>query len=353
MKKTEFWRLLPLNGKQGKATDEARRAEDEGWAGVGVPDTQCVLPDAYVEMAYAAMATTTLRITSAVTNPYTRHPAVNASAAAGLQMESGGRFVLGIGRGDSSLAHVGRAPAPLEIFRHYLAKVYALLRGEEVPFSVESDGVPAAETSGPSATRLNWLDPDIAKVPMNVSATGPKVIEIAAVIADQITFAVGATPERLSWAIGVAKEARADAGMDPENIEFGAHLPLMVHDDRQKARQLIAGDAASYARFSAMSGKVLGPLDPETAANLVKVHSVYDMREHYTAGSAASQMASDDVIDTFSIAGPADYCAERIEQLAAVGIRRISVLRVGRGIDPELHKKADRDLVELLIPSFS
>jgi alkanesulfonate monooxygenase SsuD/methylene tetrahydromethanopterin reductase-like flavin-dependent oxidoreductase (luciferase family) len=39
--------------------------------------------------------------------PVTRHPAVVASAMASLQVESGGRAVFGLGRGDSSLSQLG------------------------------------------------------------------------------------------------------------------------------------------------------------------------------------------------------------------------------------------------------
>src|SRR5258708_2342117 len=65
-----FWRLLPLTTPAG-AAGEARRAEDEGWTGVGLPDTQSKLPDPYVEMTVAGLATTGLQVATAVTHPFT------------------------------------------------------------------------------------------------------------------------------------------------------------------------------------------------------------------------------------------------------------------------------------------
>ena len=47
-----------------------------------------------------------------VTNPATRHPAALATAIATVQEESGGRAILGIGRGDTALFHLGRTPMP-------------------------------------------------------------------------------------------------------------------------------------------------------------------------------------------------------------------------------------------------
>ena len=40
-----------------------------------------------------------------------------------MNEESAGRAVLGIGRGDSALAHIGLAPATVTSFVHYLERV--------------------------------------------------------------------------------------------------------------------------------------------------------------------------------------------------------------------------------------
>ena len=60
--------------------------------------------------ARAPTATERLRFATGVTNAFTRHPAALANVAATVQETSGGRFVLGIGRGDTALFHLGRKP---------------------------------------------------------------------------------------------------------------------------------------------------------------------------------------------------------------------------------------------------
>ena len=62
--------------------------------------------------------------------------------------------------------------------------------------------------SEPTVSRLRWLRDGDPKVPIDVAASGPKVIEIAARHADAITFAVGVDPYRLGWAV---EHARAGA----------------------------------------------------------------------------------------------------------------------------------------------
>ena len=123
---------------------ELPRPEPGGWRarggpGIGIVDSQCLSGDTYVALAMAAAATSTLRLATAVTNTATRHPAAAASAAASVQAESGGRFVLGIGRGDSALAHLGLAPAPVAQFEHYLQRLQGYLRRDEVPFDLATD----------------------------------------------------------------------------------------------------------------------------------------------------------------------------------------------------------------------
>src|SRR5436305_12679606 len=130
----EFWTMgvaLPR-----VAVRQAERAEASGWDGLLLVDSQILAGDCYIGLALAAHATSTLQLATGVTNPFTRHPAVTASAIATVQAESDGRAVLGIGRGDSSLAHLGLAPAPVVLFERYLAMVQAYLRGEQLPLEV-------------------------------------------------------------------------------------------------------------------------------------------------------------------------------------------------------------------------
>ena len=89
----------------------AKRIEAMGFGYFLAPDTQNLCADPYGQLNLAAVATTTLRIGTGVTNPITRDSAVTAGALATMQVESGGRVICGIGRGDSSAAHIGKKQA--------------------------------------------------------------------------------------------------------------------------------------------------------------------------------------------------------------------------------------------------
>jgi 5,10-methylenetetrahydromethanopterin reductase len=245
------------------------------------------------------------------------------------------------------------------MFRTYLERLQAYLRGEDVPFDVAADGAGEVRASealgmagGPETSRLRWLGATSTKVPVDVAATGPKVIAVGAVLADRVTFAVGADPERVRWAIDVAGAARQAAGLDPHSLGLGAYLPLIVHADRSTARRLIAGGVASYARFSVMHGQVVGPAAEADRRTLAAVHDAYDMDRHFTYGSPQSAALTDDVIDAFGVAGPPSYCLERLLELSEMGLTKFFVMGGGFGLARDERESSERLLVEEVLPGL-
>ncbi len=353
----EFW--TSGVGMPRATVKRAVQAEREGWDGLGLVDSQNLAGDPFIELALAAAATTRIKLGTAVTNPLTRHPAAMATAIATVQAESDGRAVLGIGRGDSALAHLGLAPAPVPYFVRYLERLQGYLRGEDVAFDVATDGAGEVKSAdalnmagAPSASRLHWLRPTQLKVPVDVAATGPKVIAAGALHAERVTFAVGANAARLQWGIDTARAARSSAGIDPSGWGIGAYVPVLAHPDRAVARRAIAGVVASYARFSVMHGSVAGPVDSATRDTLHNVHAAYDMHSHFTHGSPQSQVLTDEVIDTFAIAGPPQYCIERLQELVEVGVTKVFVMGGGFRSDPQEASAAHRRLVDDVLPAM-
>src|SRR5206468_6201936 len=150
------------------AARQAVAAEEAGWDGIVFTDSQNLGSDVYVAMAMATAATERIQLATGVTNPVTRHPAVTATAIASIQAESGGRAILGIGRGDSALAHLGYAPAPPAVFEHALTRIQGYLRGEDVPFEADANLDSLGLADAPRASRLNWLSRELPKVPGDV-----------------------------------------------------------------------------------------------------------------------------------------------------------------------------------------
>ena len=309
---------------------QAARAEELGFDGITFVDSQNLAGDCYVALTVAAHATSRLKLGTGVTNSFTRHPAVTAGAIASIQAESGGRAYLGIGRGDSALAHLGLAPHGVPQFERYLEQLQGYLRGEAVEFSernVEALGL--AHT--PDASQIRWLGGRYPKVPVDVAATGPRVIAAAARHADQVSLAVGADPERVAWGMEVAREARREAGLEGE-ISFAAYIPTVVHDDPEVALSIGSAGLSLFARFSNMYGEIVGPVSENQREVLTKIHDSYDMHHHAQAGSAQSAQVTQEFANSFGVFGPPDYCVQRLGELIDLGVSRFMV--TGGPLDP-------------------
>jgi 5,10-methylenetetrahydromethanopterin reductase len=356
---TEFWRLAHYKHVKGAIQDAARQAEDDGWTGIGIGDSHHLTADTYVGLALAALATERLQVASSVTNPLTRHAAVTANAIATVQNESGGRATLGIGRGDSALAYLGLAAAPVSMLREYLTAVQAYLRGEAVAFSADEGkgqvrGWSAKDGGlGPASSTILEIPPGDPKVPVSVSASGPAVIATAAVLADEVCLAVGADLNRLSWAMGIAQEARDNAGLPPDGLKYAIYVPMAVHERRSRAQDLLRGAVGSYARFAVLKGDVVGPATEKQRTVLKALHAAYDMTSHFTAGSAQSKVINEDIIDMFGIAGPASYCVDRLQPLIESGVTKVFVIASAYGIDPEDYRKSMLGIAQGVAPAFA
>ena len=285
--------------KPGTTIATAREAEAAGWDALGFTDTQNLSGDVYSALALAASATDRLILGTGVTNPVTRHPAVTASAIATIQVESQGRAVLGIGRGDSALGYIGQPPAPVKVFEKYLRDVQQYLRGD----AVDIDGY---------QSHNNWIaETNQPKVPVDVAATGPRVISVAAVHAERITFAVGANSERIKNSIQMARTVRENAGLDPQDLSFGAYINCTANPDAAKARHIISGTVGTFAHFTGMS------------------------RANHARISASHQsVVDDDFIERFAVAGPSSYCVDRLGQLLELGLDRLVFITFSPDADP-------------------
>jgi 5,10-methylenetetrahydromethanopterin reductase len=330
----------------------AREREAAGWDGLLVVDSQNLSGDPYVALAMAATATTRTGLGTGVTNSVTRHAAVTACSIASIQRLSGGRAVLGIGRGDSALAHLGRAPSRLAPFERYLRQLQSYLRGESVPFDdidiPISVAPPMSElqlADAPAASRIGWIAEGAPKVPVEVAASGQRVIAIAARHAERVMFALGADEERIAWGIGLARAARKEAGLDPNGISFGAYITCGCHTDLGTARNLIRGSLTTHARFSVMHGSASGPVSAADRAVLSDLRNAYDMRAHTRADSRQAGVLTEAFIERFAVVGSPDRCIARLKRLAALGLDKVALAGSMRGVS-EADAEVARQLLE-------
>jgi 5,10-methylenetetrahydromethanopterin reductase len=335
----EFWRMGATPVPVTKIADFARSFEAAGWDGLAVGEAHGLLPDPYVVLGLAAGATTTLKVGSAVAVPL-RHPLLAASAMATVQAISGGRARFCLGRGDGAVKVLQQKPMPVASFDEYLRRLQGYL-GRDV---VEVDGVPSM------MTRQDDIDPSLAvpKPPVDVAATGPKTLEIAARSADGVSFSVGAGLDRLQNSIRLAHEACREAGRDLAALDLGCYVQVALTDDvDDSAREAIRGLVVTHARFSGFEAKpsedVVAQEHAQYRTAVETMEAVYrDPRGGVArvAGGAPGEIdfypreaGADDLIDQFAIAGDAEYCAQRLREIADLGIARIYIGTRAVGVD--------------------
>ena len=320
-----------------RCADQAAWAERAGFDGVLLADSETIVGDPFVELGVISRGTTRLGLGTGVINPVTRHAAVVAAAAATLQRESAGRAVLGIGRGDSALSRIGLAqPTTAELFA-FVRGVRAHLRGQ-----------PSATASVPA--RLGWLTTDDTPPPVEVAATGPKTIALAATTADRTMLTVGADPSRIATAVDAARTARAEAGLDANDAHIGAYLNVACLDDVATARDLVRGSAAIFARFSSRSVTRDPAGNDRDDAVIRSLADSYDPARHGETTNIHAQSLPDDFVDRFAVVGPPSTCIDRLNELIDLGLDRIVVVPGSRDSEPRLLDESNAMFAEQVLP---
>ena len=288
--------------------------EEMGFDIVLCPDTQNLSADPYGQLALMANATTSLKIGTGVTHPVTRETAVTASAMASLQEESLGRAICGIGRGDSSAAHIGKRQATTEELRSCVITLKRYLNGEAVE---------AGNTQSP----IRWIDPKvISPVPIDIACTGPRTIEMACDAADRVSFAVGSAFERVEWAMNTAKEHLEKTGRSKDSLQIGAYINLICDHDEKRAISLARMLAGLVAHFTAMKGASTEHLPDKLLPVTQQLQTNYDMKNHSSEKGQHLDLIDDDFIEWFSIVGSPQKCIDSLGKLLDLGLDHIYIL---------------------------
>jgi len=305
---------LIMEASPGHTASLAKRIEDMGFDILLCPDTQNLSPDPYGQLSLAAAQTSRLKLGTGVTNPLTRDAAVTATAMTTLQVESDGRCICGIGRGDSSAAHIGLNNATTAQLQAYVERIKAYTHGETIK-------------RGEQDSKLRWLDSvDARPVPIDIACTGPKTISMATDVADRISFAVGSVPERIGWAMATAKQRLTETGRSRDDIRIGAYINLVCDEDEQNAINLGRMISGMVAHFAGMKNAPLDHLPEQLRPLAETMQQQYDMKHHaQDKGSHLSQI-SDEFVDWFSICGPPEKFLQRMEKILSYDLDHIYIL---------------------------
>lgn len=268
-------------------------------------------------LALAAARSERMTLGNAVTNPVTRHPALGAVAAATLDEISGGRAIYGIGAGDRPLLALGLKPARLALLEDAIAAARELWTGDTVTREYRGFSLDDAHMRFDVPTRI----------PVYISASGPKTLELAGRIADGVILLAGLHPDGLRYALEHIDRGAAQAGREqrPKISVFGYGA---VDDDRDRAMAAARTIAAWFPQTAPMYCELAG-LDP---ALIEKVRGMYQGGEFQEAAKAA-ELLPDDFVHRMSLSGDRATVTAHIANIEALGIDSFTVFPLGGDAD--------------------
>jgi 5,10-methylenetetrahydromethanopterin reductase len=312
--------------------------EAAGFDGAGILDSQLLSRDTFVVLSQAATHTSRLTLFPAVTNPLTRHASVLAGAIQSVEELAPGRVKFVMGTGYTSASTIGRRAATLAEMRECLRTVRALLAGESADF----DGTPGRLTF--AARR---------PVPLIMAASGPKAIELAGEVADGVLLLVGFNRGIVERALEHLERGARRSGRRAEDLEVIWAVRTATAATTAEARRLARPTAVHWGvlrwggHWLAPAGIRLPELEIPEA-----VHKIYPDLSHahdWEAAIAATSFVPDEVVaqlcDALGLIGAPADSAERIVQMAKLGVRNLYLMPTLTFAPPQQEIAAFRDAV--------
>jgi probable F420-dependent oxidoreductase len=272
-----------------------------------------------------------MKLGTCVTNPAVRDVTVTASLLATLNLISGGRMVLGIGRGDSSRRVLGKKPTTVAQLEEAVQTIRKLTGGGEI----EYDGQPA---------RMTWAT---GSPPVWIAGYGPKVLQLAGQIADGVILQF-ADPDLIAWCVSFVHEGARQADRNPRSIEIMAAAPVWVSNDVKLARERVRWFPALVSNHVMDLVSRYKPEElPPALTTYVQNRGGYDYQHHCEVGSSNANFVTDEVVDRFCVVGPLEAHLKKLRRLAEVGVTQFNVYLMC-GEEEETLKIYGRDVLPAL-----
>lgn len=331
---TQRVRLSAMVTLAADVTETLKRVIDLSKAGIdliGVAEAYGV--DAVSLLGYLAAKTDVVELMSQILPIYSRTPALTAMTAAGLDLVSGGRFILGLGASGPQViegwhglpysAPVGRTREVVEICRQVWRRDYLSYAGRHYQLPLDEQ---TGTGLGKPLKLVNHLVRE--RIPIYLAALGPKSVEQAAEIADGWVPTLF-MPERAEavWGDSLARGlARRDPALG--GLEIVAGGPLAIGSGLEELRAKQRHRVALY-----VGG--MGARESNFYNDLVVKYGFGDeaarIQDLYLAGSKREAAAAvpQELIDSMSLVGDADFVRARVQTYLDAGVTTLQVDPVG------------------------
>jgi probable F420-dependent oxidoreductase len=290
-----------------------RQAEAAGFTHCWFYDSHILWRDCYTAMAMCMEHTEKMRFGPCVTNPSVRDWSVASSIFAGLALQSGGRFSVGLGRGDSSMRVMGKKPATLARLADFTQKMKAMARGEKVSY----DEIP-------EPVQFSWSAGH--EIPVWIAAYGPKALATAGEYGDGVVLQI-AEPQLIEWFLKQCLAAGKKAGRSMDSFGVMAAAPAYFgsRDECIEATKWFPAMVGNHVadiveKYGADTDKV-----PRSLTAYIEKRRGYDYKKHGQSDNPYLDFITPDVVESFCVLGTPDDHLAKLDKLQAAGVTQFNI----------------------------
>ncbi|MEZ5666685.1 MAG: TIGR03842 family LLM class F420-dependent oxidoreductase [Alphaproteobacteria bacterium] len=290
-----------------------KQAEEAGFTYGWFYDSHVLWRQCFVTMAMAMEHTRNMKFGPCVTNPAVRDWSEAASIFLTLAVQAQNRVLVGLGRGDSSRRVMGHKPATVGRMVEFAEKLKAMVRGDEVTYD-----------DSPNPIQFTWSNG--YELPVWIAAYGPKALEAAGTAGDGLIIQL-AEPSLCKWFTDQAVAAGKAAGKDMSGYQVMSAAPVWVGDmekGREQTRWFPAMVGNHVADIVEKYGKDTH-LVPDSFTAYIERRKGYDYKKHADKDADHLDFITDDIVEAFSILGPAEAHVEKLQQLEAAGVTQFNI----------------------------
>ena len=294
---------------------------------------------AMITAAAVINATHRAKVGTYIVNAFAREPWMTGLEARDLNEISGGRFVLGVGTGNLHFndLYMGidstKAKAKMRDFMQIVRQVVAGRAAERVRYQGDVHRI---------RWRATW-NPTVPTPPVFMAASGPNMVRLAGEVADGVGIGIMSSVEFVRDIVRPnARQGAEQAGRDPDALVFPTAATISINQDAHAARQ------ASKRAICKLYHPIPHPYYDSQLRQLGFAEFADQATQLVPAGRLAEaiDLVPEAVVDTMTITGNVEQCAQRIREYEGVADELI-LARTGQPNDT--HTLADyADLFQLM-----
>jgi alkanesulfonate monooxygenase SsuD/methylene tetrahydromethanopterin reductase-like flavin-dependent oxidoreductase (luciferase family) len=321
--------------------DYVVEAERLGFSHVWAADSQMIWSDVYAIMALIAARTSTIRIGTGVAVPSTRTAPVTAAAHATINQLAPGRVFCAVGTGNTAMRIMGHPPMRVGEFDQYLYDLRGFLDGREVEYEFRGTSTPVRHVM-PEDGFVRFSP----RIPMYVSAFGPKALAVAVRHGDGLITSLPNTPDAVQSLWGRLRRTAREQMLGINRTKFPiANLTTMVvlRDGETLNSERVKRQAGAFAiaslHYTYEQMVQFGRRPPTDLSDMwddyvrqveltppERRHQRIHLGHNCWVIPEEEQFVTPELIDRTCMVGTPEQLRTRVDQLYAAGLDQLVIL---------------------------